>query len=440
MTRWRSPHDRAIAALAVPALGSLIAEPVLSLVDTAFIGRVGTDALGALGVAAAVFGVAFFLFNFLEYGTTTEVARAVGRGDVGAAGRATITAGVLAVACGSAVAIALVLLRGPIVEMLGATGGVRSGAMVYIGIRALAAPAVLLSRAAHGAYRGYQDTRTPFVVALGVNAVNLVLDPILIFGFDWGVAGAAWATVTAQWIGACWFVGLFARGRARFGLDGARPVADEVRRFLRVGRDLAIRTGALLATFTMATAIATRVSDVAVAAHQVVSQLFLFLALGLDALAIAAQALVARVLGSGDRVAARQVADRLLVIGVAVGVVATMVLWAVGPFVAGWFTSDPATREAIESAFTILVLMQPLAAVVFVWDGVFIGAGDFGFLAVAMVVSSAIAVGLLGLVLPLDWGLDGVWWSLGALLGLRGLTLAWRRAARQGPFADLAPG
>jgi MATE family multidrug resistance protein len=129
-----------------------------------------------------------------------------------------------------------------------------------------------------------------------------------------------------------------------------------------------------------------------------------------------------------------------LVIGVAVGVLATAVLWAVAPFVAGWFTADPETRDAIESAFTILVLMQPVAAIVFVWDGVFIGAGDFGFLAIAMVVSSAIAVGLLGLVLPLDWGLDGVWWSLGALLWLRGLTLAWRRAARQGPFANPARG
>lgn len=440
MTRWRSPHDRAIAALAVPALGSLIAEPVLSLVDTAFIGRVGTDALGALGVAAAVFGLAFFLFNFLEYGTTTAVARAIGQGDLAAAGRTTITAGVLGVACGLVVAVTLMLLRGPIVELLGATGEVRTGAMTYVGIRALAAPAVLLSRAAHGAYRGYHDTRTPFVVALGVNAVNLGLDPILIFGLDWGVAGAAWATVAAQWVGACWFVGLLFRGRGRYGLVGARPVGGEVRSFLRVGRDLAIRTGALLATFTVATAVAARVSEVAVAAHQVVSQLFLFLALGLDALAIAAQALVARVLGSGDRVAARQLADRLLVIGVGVGMLATLALWAVAPFIPGWFTSDPAAREAISGAFAILVLMQPVAAAVFVWDGVFIGAGDFGFLAAAMVVSAAMAIGLLGLVLPLEWGLEGVWWSLGALLGLRGLTLAWRRAARQGPFASPVPG
>jgi MATE family multidrug resistance protein len=436
----RSRHDRAIAALAIPALGSLIAEPVLSLVDTAFIGRVGTDELGALGVSSAVFALAFFLFNFLEYGTTTEVARAVGRGDVRAAGRATMTSLALAAVSGVAVSVLLVLFRDPIAGGLGATGAVRQGAVTYIGIRALAAPAVLVVRAGHGAYRGFQDTRTPLVVALGLNVVNLVLDPILIFGLDWGIAGAAWATVTAQWVGAAWFLVLLRRGRSEFGLAGARPVPGEVRAFLRVGRDLAIRTGALLTTFTIATAVAARVSGVAVAAHQVLSQVFLFLALALDALAIAAQALVAKVLGSGDRVSARELADRLVVLGTAVGAGLLLVLAALGPFLPGWFTSEPDARRAISDVYPILVLLQPMAAVVFVWDGVFIGAGDFAFLAGAMLAASAAAVALLLLVLPLGWGLAGVWWSLTALLGARAVTLGWRRVARAGPFSAPASG
>ncbi|HSM01890.1 MAG TPA: MATE family efflux transporter [Acidimicrobiia bacterium] len=440
MIRLRSPHDRAIAALAIPALGSLIAEPVLSLVDTAFVGRLGIDELGALGVASAVFALAFFVFNFLEYGTTTEVARAVGRGDIEAAGRATATSLALGAVCGVAVAGLLVAFRGPIAGALGATGGVRSGAVTYIGIRALAAPAVLVVRAAHGAYRGYQDTRTPFVVALGLNAVNLLLDPILIFALDWGISGAAWATVTAQWVGALWFLVLLRRGAAGFGLVGARPVAGEVRAFLRVGRDLAIRTGALLSTFTVATAVATRVSDAAVAAHQVLSQVFLFLALALDALAIAAQALVAKVRGSGDGRSARELADRLAALGVALGVILLLTLAALAPFVPGWFTPEPDARRAIADAYPILVLVQPVAALVFVWDGVFIGAGDFGFLAVAMVVASAVAIGLLVLVLPLGWGLVGVWWSLAALLAARAVTLGWRRVARAGPFSRPAAG
>ena len=440
MIRLRSRHDRAIAALAIPALGSLIAEPVLSLVDTAFIGRVGTDELGALGVASAVFALGFFVFNFLEYGTTTEVARAVGRDDLAAAGRATMTSLALGAACGVGVSAVLILFRDPIAGGLGAVGGVRAAAVTYIGIRALAAPAVLVVRAAHGAYRGYQDTRTPFAVALGLNAVNLVLDPILIFGLDWGIAGAAWATVAAQWVGAVWFLGLLWRGRAGFGLHGARPVRGEVRAFLRVGRDLAIRTGALLATFTLATAVAARVSEVAIAAHQVLSQVFLFLALALDALAIAAQALVAKTLGSGERGPARELADRLTVLGTAVGVLLLVTLAVVAPFFAGWFTSDPEVREAITSAYPILMLIQPLAAIVFVWDGVFIGAADFAFLAGAMVVASAVSVGLLLLVLPMAWGLVGVWWALGGLLVARVLTLGWRRVSPSGPLARPAPG
>ena len=206
MRGLRSPHDKAIFALALPALGSLVADPLLSLVDTAFVGRLGADALAALGISAAVFGVAFFIFNFLEYGTTTEVAKAVGSGDIDGAGRSVVTSLGLAVVAGVGVATVLIMSSGWLVGAFGATGGVATSAAAYVGIRALAAPAVLVVRAANGAFRGFQNTRTPMVVALGANAVNLVLDPLLIFGFGWGIEGAAWATVIAQWAAAGWFL------------------------------------------------------------------------------------------------------------------------------------------------------------------------------------------------------------------------------------------
>ncbi len=432
--RLRSPHDRALAALAIPALGSLVADPLLSLVDTAFVGRVGTDALAGLGIAAALFGVAFFAFNFLEYGTTTQVARAVGRVDVAAAGRATLTAGMLAVLFGLALAALLAILAGPAAGVMGASNGVRSEAVTYVMIRALAAPSVLLVRAAHGAYRGFQDTRTPFLVTLGINGLNLVLDPLLIFGADMGVAGAAWATVIAQWAGAVVFVGLLRRNGAKYGLDGARPVTREVRAFLRIGRDLAIRSGSLLAAFTYATAVAARVSDDAVAAHQILSQLFVFLALGIDALAIAAQALVGKHLGAGNDRAAVEVSDRLLVLGFAFGWAITALLAALAPVIAGWFTADQAVISVFAEAYWIMALVQPIAALVFVWDGVFIGAGDFGFLAAAMVVSALAAAAVLSAVLPLGWGLAGVWWGIATLLGVRLVTLGWRRLAASSPL------
>jgi putative MATE family efflux protein len=430
VSRLRSPHDRAIALLAVPALGALIADPLLSLVDTAFVGRLGAEQLAALGVASAVFGVAFFVFNFLEYGTTSEVARAIGRGDTAAAGRAVVTALSIAAVAGAAVAVVLLLAAGAIMGAFGATPAVAGSGATYVVIRALAAPAVLIVRASHGAFRGFQDTKTPMVVALAANGLNLLLDPLLIFGFGWGIAGAAWATVIAQWGAAAWFAVLFIRRAEGFGLRGARPVPGELRRFLAVGRDLAIRTAALMATFTMATAIATRVSSEAVAAHQVLSGLFLFTALALDALAIAAQALVGRHMGAGDATGASALADRLLVLGVGVGVVLMAGLAAIGGVVPTWFTTDEAVRSAIRSSYWILAAMQPLAAVVFIWDGVFIGLGDFRYLAGAMLVAAASGIAFLFAVLPMGWGLPGVWAGITLFLGVRALTLGWRRWGR----------
>lgn len=432
--RLRSRHDRAVAALAIPALGSLVADPLLGLVDTAFVGRLGSESLAGLGIAAALFSVAFFVFNFLEYGTTSEVARSVGAGDRAAAGRATITAGVLAVLAGIAVAALLLLLAGPMVGALGASGLVKAEAVTYVMIRALAAPAVLMVRAAHGVYRGHQDTRTPLAVALGISGLNLVLDPLFIFGVGMGVAGAAWATVIAQWLGAIVFVGLLRKGKTAYGLDGAKPVVAEVRAFLRIGRALAIRTGSLLAVFTVATAVAARVSEDAVAAHQILSQLFIFLALTVDALAIAAQALVGKYRGSRDGAAALEVSDRLLVLGAVVGLILAGGLWLLAPVIGSWFTADSGVLVEFDQAFWLVVMIQPLGALVFVWDGVFIGLGDFTFLAGAMAVSGLISGAVLILVIPLGWGLSGVWWAIVVLLAARLVTLAWRRLAARSPL------
>lgn len=437
MTFGSSRYDREIVGLALPALGSLVADPLLSLVDTGFVARVGTDALAGLGVAAALFAVAFFVFDFLEYGTTALVAKAVGAGDVAAAGRSVVTAFLIAGGSGVALTGVLLLAGASLVGLLGGRGDMASAALTYVTIRALAAPAVLLVRAAHGAYRGYQDTRTPFVVTLGINAINLVLDPILIFGLGWGVAGAAWATVVAQYAGAVAFVSLLLRSRERFGLVGARPVAGEVRFFLTVSRDLAIRVTAVMGAFTMATAVAARISDVAVAAHQVLSQVFLLTALTLDALAIAAQALIGRMIGGGRREEAVVVADRILVLGIGFGILTALVLAAFAPFIPTWFGSDPAVEAAISGALWILILMQPLGAIVFAWDGVFIGVGDFRYLAWAMVGAAAVATIVFLLVIPMGWGLPGVWWGVIVLLGVRALTLAWRRWAPGGPLRSV---
>jgi MATE family multidrug resistance protein len=380
-----------------------------------------------------VFAVAFWVFNFLEYGTTAAVAHAVGAGDAERARRAAATAVAAAGALGVLAVAVLELFTGPIIAAMGASDQVRPDALTYLRIRALAAPAVLLVRAGHGIYRGYQDTRTPFFVTVGLNAINLTLDPLLIFAFGWGVAGAAWATVIAQWAGAAAFVLLLVR-RAGPSLQGARPAAHEVRAFLAVGRDLVIRTGSLLAVMTAATAVAARVSDSAIAAHQVLYQIWTFLALAVDALAVAAQAMIGRFVGAGERERAAGLADRLLVFGVGVGLVLGAGVAAFSGLLPGWFGEDAAVRGSISSAVWLLVATQPIGAVVFVWDGVFMGAGDFRYLAGAMVVSAVAGAAILGLVLPLGWGLPGVWWAILTLLVARVVTLAWRRVNPAGPL------
>lgn len=423
----RSPFDRDIFALAIPALGALAADPLVSLVDTAFVGRLGAVPLAALGVNASVFSLAFLVFNFLAYGTTPRVARAFGRRDREGAGRVVVQAMTLALMAGVVATTILLVFSGPILRVMGATGALFDDAVVYLQIRAWAGPAVLIITASHGAFRGYQDTRTPLVVTIALNVVNLILDPILIFGLGWGLAGAAWATLIAQWAGALWFLWiLFGSRRESMGIRIVIPNLAELRPFLRIGWELAVRTFALIATLTLATAVATRVGTREVAAHQVAAQLWLFMALTVDALAVAAQAIVARLLGAGKRRAARAASNRMLFFGLLAGFALSALFFATSPFLPTFFTDDTAVIGLIYLVFPFVVLMQPLNALVFVWDGIYMAAEDFAYLAKAMVGSAIVAAVVLLLVIPMGWGLAGVWWGIVALMGVRLLTLAAR--------------
>ena len=429
----RSRYDSEILRLGAPALGALAADPLVSLVDTAFVGRLGATELGSLAVAAAVFGVAFALFNFLAYGTTPLVARALGRGDRREAARLSVAAALLGVGIGAATAVILIPAATGVLGIMGAGSDILPGARTYLSIRALALPAVMLVTVGHGVFRGHQDTRTPLKVTIWLNVVNLILDPVLIFGFDWGLAGAAWATVVAQWAGAVWFVVLLVRQNAVPGVGISLPHRSDVALLLAAGRSLVVRAGSLLAAFTLSTAVAARIGTVAVAAHQVMFQIWIFLALVLDALAIAGQAMVGRTLPR-DVGESAAVSRRLLVLGFAGGVAMAASLAAIGPWLPGWFSSDAAVVDSVRSVYPFLVLMQPLNALVFVWDGVVIGATDFAFLGKSMVVAAVVTTALLLAVGPMEWGLVGVWWSIVALMLARAAALWWWH--RHGPFAD----
>ncbi|PSQ80101.1 MAG: MATE family efflux transporter [Bacteroidetes bacterium QS_8_68_15] len=435
MLKLTTRYDRDILALAVPALGTLAVGPLVSLVDTAFVGRLGRVPLAALGVNASVFSLAFIVFNFLAYATTPRVAGAYGRGDREEAGRTVVQALTLAAGLGLLATTVLEAAAPLILRAMGATGDLLTPALRYLRIRALAGPAVLLVLAGHGAFRGYQDTRTPLYVSLALNAVNAALDPLLIFGFGWGLTGAATATAVAQWTGALGFLGLLlVRRREALGIVLEWPRLRALLPFMRVGWTLASRTLALTGTMALATAVAARVGTAEVAAHQVAAQCWSFLALVVDALAVAAQALVARYLGADEPRKARAVSRRLLVMGLAVGAVLGGAVWLLRPALPALFTDDAATTRLLLAVAPFVALMQPLNALVFVGDGIFMGLEDFSYLAKAMVASAAGAAAVLVLVVPMGWGLAGVWWGLVALMALRLLTLG-ARYVQPGLFA-----
>jgi MATE family multidrug resistance protein len=415
----RRSHDRQILRLAIPALGALAADPLVSLVDTAFVGRLGSVELGALGVNAAVFAVAFALFNFLAYGTTPLVAAAWGRGDREEASRVVTQAIGFALVIGATATIFLEVMWQPVLEAMQAGPDLLQSAGEYLRIRSLAAPAVLLITVGHGAYRGMQDTRTPLLVTIGFNLINLVGDPLLIFVAGWGLRGAAVATVVAQWVGAIGFLVLLNKRRQHLGLPIHLPRLSEFRQLATVGSELIARTAGLLAVFTVAAALAARLGTKTVAAHQIAAQVWLFLALVLDSLAIAAQALVGRYLGAGEVAHARAASNRMLQWGFGLGAILGVVFWILGPILPKAFTNDAEIVALVAGVMPFVAVLQPVGALVFVWDGIYMGAGEFRFLMVSTLAAAAGAAIVLGLTVTQGWGLTGIWWGITTLIAGR---------------------
>ncbi|MDH3259770.1 MAG: MATE family efflux transporter [Acidimicrobiia bacterium] len=419
-------YDRRILRLAIPALGALAADPLVSLVDTAFVGRLGATELGALGINAAVFSLAFILFNFLAYGTTPLVAAAWGKGDREEAGRVVTQAIGLAIVIGTIAAASLEVLWHPLLRAMQAGPDLLAPAGEYLRIRALAAPAVLLVTVGHGAYRGLQDTRTPLLVTVGLNLINLVGDPLLIFVAGWGLRGAAVATVFAQWSGALWFLVLLNRKRRELGIPIRVPRLSEFRPLATAGSELIVRTAGLLTVFTMATAVAARMGTATVAAHQVAAQVWLFLSLVLDSLAIAGQALVGNYLGTGQVDDARAASNRMLQWGFGFGTILGAIFWLLGPSLPKLFTNDTEIVALVGGVMPFVAVLQPIGALVFVWDGIFMGARKFRFLMLSTLAAALVAAVVLILVVTAGWGLTGVWWGITTLiLGRLGL-LAFR--------------
>ncbi|HYI45593.1 MAG TPA: MATE family efflux transporter [Actinomycetota bacterium] len=423
MNRKERRHDREIFRLAIPALAALAADPLYSLIDTAFVGHLGVSQLAALAIGTAAFTASFWIFSFLAFGVTPRVARAFGAGDRPGADTTGVQALFLAVVLGAAVTVIGVVFAGPIVRAFGASDNVAVYAEPYLRIRALAAIPVLIGQVGQGWMRGMQDTRTPmFVLGAGL-LVNTLLNYVLIYPADLGVEGSALATVIGQGGVAVAFV-ILLRRRMTF----ARWVPDlaVIRGLIRVGLDLVVRTGALLAAMTVATAVAARMGEVTLAAWQIAMQVFLLLAFTLDSLAIAAQAMVGRFLGAVNTAEAVSVGRRLMRMGVILGVLLFVVLGVSSRWVARLFTDDGRVITLAGSLLLWVAIVQPLSAVAFTLDGILIGASDTRFLAAAMVASSLVYVAISLLSLERGWGVEGLTIAATSWLMVRSLTTGTR--------------
>ncbi|HET6562918.1 MAG TPA: MATE family efflux transporter [Marmoricola sp.] len=385
--------DRSIVALAVPAFLALVAEPLFLLADAAIVGHLGTPELAGLGIASVVIRVAVGLCIFLAYGTTAAVARQVGAGQHARALAQGVDGLWLAVVIGVLFTATGLSVTDPLIAAFGAGPEVTEEATTYLRLSWLGLLPMLLMLAATGVLRGLHDTRTPLYVAVAANLANIAFNVLLVYGLDLGIAGSAIGTVLAQLGAAVALVTVVVRAAVRAGAS-LRPDLPGVRRSARAGGPLLVRTLSLQAALVVTTWCAAGLGATATATHQLAMTVWTFLAYALDAVAIAAQTITGAALGAGDLDRVRRATDRMIRIGLVSGVVTGALLALTAPVLGPLFTDDPDVVSLLAKVLLVAALFQPAAGVVFVLDGVLIGAGDGRYLAAGGVVVTVLFVPL----------------------------------------------
>lgn len=418
-------EDAQLLRLAVPALGALIAEPLFLLVDSAIVGHLGTPQLAGLAAAGALLSTLTYLCVFLAYGTTAAVGRRIGAGDHRGAIRQGVDGMWLGALIGVVLAVLGVVLAGPLVHWFGASATAAPYGVTYLRVASLGQPAMLLVLAATGVLRGLQDIRTTLVVAAVGAAANALLNWVLVYPAGMGIAGSALGTVIAQVGMAAAFTRVVHREAAKYGAP-LGPDLPGIKAAASASVPLLVRTILLRLALLTGTFLAARYGTVALAAHQVAYSLWNFLALVLDALAIAGQAWIAKLLGAGDVAGARRATRRTIQWGVACGIVLGLVVLATRQWFVPLFTDDKLVQALLAQVLVLEALFQPLSGPVFVLDGVLIGAGDTRYLAWAGVATTGVYLAVAFGSYAAHGGLIGLWWATGAFMLARLVALALR--------------
>ena len=417
---------RRIAGLALPALGVLAAEPIYLLFDLAVVGRLGAISLAGLAIGGADPEHAEFADDFLSYGTTARSARFFGAGDRASAVGEGVQATWLAIGLGTLIVVVVQVAAVPLVSALAAGGDIAAAALPWVRIAIVGVPAILISAAGNGWMRGVQDTARPLRYVVAGFAVSAVLCPLLVYGWlgmpRLELAGSAIANLVGQWLAAMMFCRALLVERVPLRIQ-----PRVLRAQLVMGRDLLLRTVAFQACFVSAGAVAARFGAAAVAAHQVVLQLWNFLALVLDSLAIAAQSLVGAALGAGELAHAKSVAWRVTIFSTVASAVLAGIFAVGASVIPSVFTDDSSVKDAIGVPWWFMVAQLPIAGIVFALDGVLLGAGDAKFMRNATLISALLGfLPLIWLSLIFGWGLVGIWSGLSTFIVLRLVFVGWR--------------
>ncbi|KAL3691658.1 hypothetical protein R1sor_005309 [Riccia sorocarpa] len=461
-----------IGVIALPALLALAADPLASLVDTAFIGRIGAVDLAAVGVSISIFNLVSKMFNLPLLNITTsfvaedeaaakDVSLDVPEEELESGSLLTTmedeeiellrptemyvpksskpllpsvsSALVVGTALGVMETAVLTVGAGPILSAMGVGVGssMRTPALQYLALRAIGAPAVVVSLATQGIFRGFKDTRTPLIATVLSNVLNIILCPTLMFVFNWGVVGAAIATVISQYLMALILLWIL---NSRVTLLPPNLADLRFDRFLKSGGLLLGRTLANLFTMTLATSMAARLGAVPMAAHQICAQVWLAASLLSDSLALAGQAIIASAFAKEDYRRVKLVSLRIMQMGIGFGLFMALLLGMGSAWFTRVFTNDVAVRETMTFILPFVIFTQPINSLAFVFDGIFYGVSDFSFAAYSMIlvaIPSSIAL----LSLPPLWGIVGVWTGLTLLMTLRAAAGFYRITRSSGPWS-----